>query len=317
MTFEYRIHRMHQAMAHDELADAQRILDETIPLTAHDIEGEYLTSWPSAGALIALWRGEPGRAADLLSTATPADRTRPLRPHEWSTVLSLRVRAEVENALAGRSAASTIDSTRRAGEAVDQLRRLCDDLGAKEPVMVLQAAASLRMAEAELSRLESRDVRAWVAAAEAFAAQDLLPDVAYCRFRMAEALLETRGGRADAAALLRELDATADDLGWTLLRREIASLAARARLRLDETPTRVWRASRTNAFGLTAREHEVLTLVAQGRSNREIADGLFITEKTAGVHVSNILGKLGVRGRTEAAAVAHRLGLVDVSVPPG
>jgi DNA-binding CsgD family transcriptional regulator len=61
--------------------------------------------------------------------------------------------------------------------------------------------------------------------------------------------------------------------------------------------------------GLTPREAEVLALVAAGRSNRQIAQLLFISLKTASVHVSNILAKLGVSGRLEAAAVAHRLGL--------
>jgi DNA-binding CsgD family transcriptional regulator len=64
------------------------------------------------------------------------------------------------------------------------------------------------------------------------------------------------------------------------------------------------------ASPLTRRELEVLTLLAEGRSNRQIAETLFISESTAGVHVSNILGKLGVSGRTEAAAVAFRSGLV-------
>ena len=66
---------------------------------------------------------------------------------------------------------------------------------------------------------------------------------------------------------------------------------------------------------MTAREREVLGLVARGRTNRQIADELFITENTAGVHVSNILGKLGVATRTEAAAVAVRLGLDQGVVP--
>ena len=61
---------------------------------------------------------------------------------------------------------------------------------------------------------------------------------------------------------------------------------------------------------LTRREREVLALLAEGRTNRQIADELFISESTAGVHVSNILGKLGVTGRTEAVAVAFRAGLV-------
>jgi DNA-binding NarL/FixJ family response regulator len=62
-------------------------------------------------------------------------------------------------------------------------------------------------------------------------------------------------------------------------------------------------------FGLTDRESEVIGLVAAGWSNQQIADALFITRKTASVHVSNILGKFGVRNRGEAAAVAHRLGV--------
>ncbi|WP_253209253.1 helix-turn-helix domain-containing protein, partial [Streptomyces niphimycinicus] len=64
-------------------------------------------------------------------------------------------------------------------------------------------------------------------------------------------------------------------------------------------------------LGLTPRERDVLRLVAAGRSNRQIAEELFISPKTASVHVSNILAKLGVSGRGEAAAVAHRLRLVD------
>jgi DNA-binding CsgD family transcriptional regulator len=64
-------------------------------------------------------------------------------------------------------------------------------------------------------------------------------------------------------------------------------------------------------LGLTAREFEVLRLVADGRSNPEIAARLFISAKTASVHVSNILAKLGVASRGEAAAAAHRLHLFD------
>ena len=68
---------------------------------------------------------------------------------------------------------------------------------------------------------------------------------------------------------------------------------------------------RPDAFGLSAREREVLLLVAQGRTNREIGERLFISQKTVGVHVGNILSKLAVSGRVEAAAVAIRLGLTE------
>jgi DNA-binding CsgD family transcriptional regulator len=68
-------------------------------------------------------------------------------------------------------------------------------------------------------------------------------------------------------------------------------------------------------FGLTEREREVLSLLAAGRSNPEIGQVLFISTKTASVHVSNILAKLGVSGRVEAAAVAHRLGIYGPAAP--
>ena len=77
--------------------------------------------------------------------------------------------------------------------------------------------------------------------------------------------------------------------------------ARRPRLRIEEDE---------DGFGLTSRERQVLALVAEGATNREIGAQLFMAEKTASVHVSRILAKLDVRSRTEAAAVAHRFGLV-------
>jgi DNA-binding CsgD family transcriptional regulator len=75
---------------------------------------------------------------------------------------------------------------------------------------------------------------------------------------------------------------------------------------------------RANTFGLSRREYEVLGLISEGRTNREIGERLFISQKTVGVHVGNILAKLGVSGRVEAAAVAIRLGLTgDEAIPAG
>jgi DNA-binding CsgD family transcriptional regulator len=128
-----------------------------------------------------------------------------------------------------------------------------------------------------------------------------------------------RAERAVAAETLGRAGAIANRLGAQPLAREIAALAARARLTLVVNDAPAAGAGATvesetdpaRSLGLTAREREVLALVALGRTNRQIADELFISGNTAGVHVSNILGKLGVAGRGEAAALAFRLGLVE------
>ena len=135
----------------------------------------------------------------------------------------------------------------------------------------------------------------------------------------AEALLAT-GDKAAAAVALRNADEIATSLGARPLAEAIASLARRARIELPDPaidasamPVAATRAGPPDPFGLTKREREVLGLVALGRTNRQIADELFISENTAGVHVSNILGKLGVASRTEAAAVAVRLDMATAT----
>ncbi len=108
------------------------------------------------------------------------------------------------------------------------------------------------------------------------------------------------------------------------LEREVRGLGERARLGLagavdgDEpaqaTAGEPVAAVAEDPFGLTERERQVLSLLAEGATNRQIGAALYMAEKTASVHVSRILAKLDVRGRTEAAAVAHRLHL---AAPPG
>jgi DNA-binding CsgD family transcriptional regulator len=154
------------------------------------------------------------------------------------------------------------------------------------------------------------DPAAWAGAATEWERLGQPYRAAYAWFRQAEALLAA-GDRDTAAAVLGRAAAITGRLGTRLLDGEVRALARRARLDLAPPAGDLTAAAATPAaqLGLTRREAEVLALVAAGRSNRQIAQALFISPKTVGVHVSNILAKLGAAGRVEAAAIAHRLGL--------
>ncbi|MFD8048407.1 AAA family ATPase [Streptomyces chartreusis] len=164
---------------------------------------------------------------------------------------------------------------------------------------------------AELDRADGRTTTdTWSDVVTAFEALERPYDLAQVRHRLAESLLAVGGDdeRARATELLRLTRATATHLGARPLADAVAHLAQRARLSLTAAP-HLPTADPADSLGLTTRERDVLRLVSAGRTNRQIAEELFISPKTASVHVSNILGKLGVSGRGEAAAVAHRLGL--------
>jgi DNA-binding NarL/FixJ family response regulator len=134
----------------------------------------------------------------------------------------------------------------------------------------------------------------------------------YCRWREVEARLDA-GVDAEVIRLLRDAHTAARETGAVVLERELDKLAIWHRIDLVPS-TQQLAPDALDAYALTPREVEVLTGLAQGRTNKEIAEGLFISVKTASVHVSNILRKLDVTGRQEAARVAHRLG-VDLTSP--
>ncbi|MDQ0583632.1 DNA-binding CsgD family transcriptional regulator/tetratricopeptide (TPR) repeat protein [Streptomyces rishiriensis] len=201
-------------------------------------------------------------------------------------------------------------------DALDRIRTAAKTLATVAPVW----QAHERWVRAELLRAESRaDPEDWAEVVAAFECLERPYDLARTRHRLAEALLCAGGDdeRDRAAELLRLVHAVAAHLGARPLAEAVTRLGRRARLSLTSATgpadTPAGAGDPLTTLGLTSRERDVLRLVSAGRTNRQIAEVLFISPKTASVHVSNILSKLDVSGRGEAAAVAHRLGLF----PPG
>jgi DNA-binding CsgD family transcriptional regulator len=269
-------------------------------------------------AEFALWAGRQDQAATAVAAGLggwaerdPASTQTHPDDSEWYP-LALRLEADrAEMAAARRAAEEVAQAQRRAAPLVAELDRLqaADPPQARYPYVV----GNLLLARAEQSRLEGRsDPQRWRAAAAAWEQLEHPLESAYARLREAEALLAHGSSRRQAEQALRSAHQTAVALGAAPLRREIGSLAKRGRLRLDDHPGKAVTSkvpSPAASLGLTRREAEVLALVAEGRTNQQIGRELFITEGTAGVHVSRILAKLGVASRVEAAAIAHRLGL--------
>ena len=117
------------------------------------------------------------------------------------------------------------------------------------------------------------------------------------------------GAVARAAASLQEAHRIASELGARPLLTEVDAIARRTRLSVDAPRGRIIAKTSVDRLGLTPRESEVLALVAVGHTNRRIGEDLYISEKTVSVHVSNLLRKLGVTSRVDAAAIAQRLGV--------
>ena len=185
------------------------------------------------------------------------------------------------------------------------------------------------LARGELARAEARDGGRTGARRSTRSTRSRPAAAAYARLRAAEAELRTRGLRADVADLLREAAAVADEPApgrsprpWRPLPPGLGSrpgarraVAGRARAASPRRPGDPIPARAAMALGLSAREVEVLELVAAGMTNGEIAERLFITRKTAAVHVTHILDKLGVANRVGAAMIGARVGLTGGEPP--
>jgi DNA-binding CsgD family transcriptional regulator len=273
------------------------------PFWAADRFGEYI----ARGLLAehALWRGDPeGALAEVAAAlATQADEGGYGPP-------VIRVAAIGLAAHAGRAArARAAGDTRTEKAEVKAAKALLAVAreGAAYPrqpkfVLGIDGRGWLARAEAEWGRARGKNnPAAWQSVVATFG-PGFVYESARARWRLAEALAE-KGLRERAEREWKLAMETVERLGAVPLLTALADLARRARLgpRPSTYPPGVLAA-------LTPREQEVLELLAEGHSNREIAAKLFIAPKTASVHVSNILAKLGASSRTEAAAIAYREG---------
>jgi len=302
------------ALARGDLAAAaKRAASVRAALDGVRYKNEHQLPMARLDSEVQLAQGRPGDALAAVEEALDRYKVSVSPRYAWPLL--------VAGARACLAAAAASDEA-LASRAKALLERIRADAGDLEADGVTQTAHRLTFA-AEMARAGRQDaggqVAAWDEAARAWETASEPYPTAVALLQSAEAALG--GGDHDGGAeRLRRAAKLARRLGAGTLGDDIALLARRARVSLggqdDDAGAGSTGAGGTvpaqpDRLGLTAREFEVLRLVAAGRSNREIAAELFISAKTASVHVSNILAKLGVAGRGEAAATAHRLRLFD------
>ena len=259
-------------------------------------------------AELAGWQGDLERARSAirrgLAAADAVEVFDQALEGAWVAMNGLSVEADkADHARAAGDAATLADATAAGRALLERVRADAKQAHGTHLAHDVHVRGRLAKAEAEWTRLQGRsDPARWQAAVDAFAYGNVYA-VARCQWRLAEALAGG-GDRERATQAARAAHATATRLGAAPLREALEALARRGRLDLG-----VALPAQPTLAGLTPRELEVLRLLVEGRSNRQIAEQLFISDKTASVHVTNLLSKLGVHSRLEAAAMARRLGL--------
>jgi len=296
-----------------ELAAAKRIWDQIGGLLAEEFDKGERHTVHALRLELSLWAGDPDApVADALTMLADLVDTGLVAFAGELFVMTARACADrTELARARGDTARLLDIQVDSGRLADLHAAAKTDPFASRLLPVTGAAHGLSW-RAEWTRLRGEhDPQAWHAAAAAWEALSRPHRAAYARWRHAEALLARPYGRAPATEILR---AAARQAAQHLpLSAAISELAHRARIDVAEPDAaeRPEEAAPAGAFGLTDREHAVLRLLGQGRTNAQIGETLFISTKTASVHVSNIIRKLGVATRVEAAAVAARAGLLE------
>jgi ATP/maltotriose-dependent transcriptional regulator MalT len=241
---------------------------------------------------IALTRGEVTAALEIATAELRAPIANGYPRYYWPLIVIAAEAATRAIATDPAAAASAFDAL-----------KVAESAAASQPVAGESGQAWQQHAAALFALARGDATRdTWLGVAAAYEKVDEPVPRGYAVLQAAECEAQ-QGNRAEAAVLVREADALACRVGEGLLRTATDAAARRIGVQLDP------HASKATPFGLTDREVEVLRRVAAGRTNKQIAEELYISPKTASVHVSNILAKLGVAGRGEASAVAHQHGL--------
>ncbi|HEX8864298.1 MAG TPA: AAA family ATPase [Lentzea sp.] len=297
----------HLTVSRGDLAESERMITKLRADWHRDIQIALING--GTGAELALWRGRPELAVERVTDALAWARK---LGGPWMLAgirigaIGIAAHAEIAAKARRKRDAQAEKAAVQAGHDLAEHVRLTAQNGKpRAGVLGPEGRAWLARALAEESRLDgSGDPELWQKAIDEFA-YGLVFEQALCRWRLVEALLGA-DRREEAAEQLRLADEVATRLKAVPLAEAIASCAKRARitLRADEP-------AREHIDLFTPRERDVLALVAAGRTNREVGEELYISEKTVSVHLSRIMAKLGASRRAEAVAIAYDRGLLE------
>jgi DNA-binding CsgD family transcriptional regulator len=271
-------------------------------------------------AEVALWAGRPQEALkEVQRQLEHLEGTNWVIFCGWLLALGTRACADLAERARARRDQPAVQAALAAADDLASWVEREHDVPFTDHPFVADIPAARATWDAEHRRAAGKsDPAEWSDAADRWEALDYRHRAGYARWRQADAFLATPHGSRRAAASVLSM-AAGLAVEHVPLMTAIHDLARRARIDLDAAalPVQHDGPPATRAFGLTDRELDVLRLLGQGKTNPEIAAALFISPRTAGVHVTHILRKLDATTRVQAATIADRAGLLDAGQTNG